>query len=447
MMQRIIQYRVEERKNPIKFVYNIPSDEFTQDKLEINGDLFTIASAIFELENKLKEFKVKEIKIPISKKTAEEIDSDKVSVILSEIVNFLIKKIVKINIHSQPVRGKGTITYQEKECSNNICLFSGGIDSYSGILNTKKELGSVLGIFIRHPDFTNLKVVFEKLYNLVLRPNEIPLRYLRAPPHGINIHQTRGFLYLAFAAVFANVFDSKNIIISECGPTMYQPRFLPLDNVTLTTNPILLKYTKDFLKAFNINIEKIIIPNENLTKAEVIASSPFKEFIKYTNSCTTSRLASSEVSHDGKCYGCVARKLSCALCNVEDAKYAYDVFSMNIGNKINVFGKNRIINSSHCENAFSLIRFAADILTDFDKLPPYTKENIISFGKEDLFRRFALDVIAALYILFEKNKQSKNNIIKTMYENIRRTISREQLTNRIDEIIECKIKPDFNNFI
>jgi len=92
--------------------------------------------------------------------------------------------------------------------------------------------------------------------------------------------QLRGFLYILFAGAYANLCKADKILVTECGPTMYQPLFSPYDSITYTTHPYVLKAAKDVLDLLLDSKPKIIIPFEDLTKAEVISNSGITDYSK-----------------------------------------------------------------------------------------------------------------------------------------------------------------------
>lgn len=207
--------------------------------------------------------------------------------------------------------------------------------------------------------------------------------------------QLRGLLYTLYGSIYVSLLNADNLVIGECGPTMYQPRFSPYDTVTMTTHPYVMQTAKkiiDILLKRDINI---IIPYENMTKAEVIQASPYKEFYPYSHSCITTRFGNNE----GNCYGCIIRRLGFLVAGIEDCKYLYDP----IGNS-----------KYNADNLASLLRFNYDFLFDFKEMPFYAKQTIESFDKQDLLFRFSLDTFSALY-LYKSLKRRLNPYIETLY--------------------------------
>ena len=210
------------------------------------------------------------------------------------------------------------------------------------------------------------------------------------------------------AGLYASLVHSKKIIITECGPTMYQPRFAPMDEITFTTHPMVLNAVKNILSEFLGNV-KIILPFEDLTKSEVISNSPDKSIFNRTHSCITQR----KRDHDGTCYGCVIRKLGAIVAGVKDVKYNYDVLSNDDSSK------------------------------NYDTLFDFTKENIVSYDKKELFERFALDNFTALYIYYEIFKKKKSSFVVDLYSRTLKKLGKATFERRIKNVRKEKIKPKF----
>ena len=257
-----------------------------------------------------------------------------------------------------------------------VSLFSCGMDSTSGITSARK-LFPVRGIMTLHPDFPNLVSTMRRLNHNVLEPRGIELRVVHAPYHGGMTRLTRGFLYVANAGLF----HTRNIIISEVGPTMYQPKFTLLDEVARTTDPQVLARTKQIIKLVTGENVNLLRSSESLTKAEAGRAAAQPDILKETTSCASTRFISSMEPHCGSCYACVVRRLAFSILGLKDRPYYRTGFS-----------------GGGADNTAHLIRFSLDFLTNPKSIPPYTLENIERYHKDDLFRRFALDNLAGLIL-------------------------------------------------
>lgn len=302
------------------------------------------------------------------------------------------------------------------------CLFSCGLDSYAGILAASK-LFPVVGAFTHHPDFQTLPQRAETIRSNVLTPNNIEVKTIFAPRHQPAMKLTRGILYVLNAVLVRN----RNIIVPEIGPTMYQPPFTLLDELSITTRPHILKAATEIVEAVTGQKIEIIKPNEDLTKAEVAAISLNPEFIKETHSCRTPRWANSDRSHCGSCYGCAVRRLATEVAGVNDAQYRKSGFT-----------------GQGIDNTAQLIRFSLDFLSD-KTLPSYSMEIIKRYHKQELFKRFALDNLAGLVLMSDRHIE--NNMQQKLLELTLSAINRDELDDRIAIVRKKTRKPNFSKII
>lgn len=309
---------------------------------------------------------------------------------------------------------------KESWTNEHACLFSCGLDSYSAILSASK-LFPVSGVFTLHSDFHTLPYRRDTLEKKVLKSNNIEIITIKAPPHYSATKLTRGVLYVLNTALLRK----KNIIVPEIGPTMYQPKFSLLDEISVTTRPEILSISKKIIKSVTGESINLIKPNEDLTKAEVAANSPNPEFVEETHSCRTPRWANSDVSHCGSCFGCIVRRLATKVAGVVDSQY-----------------RNNGFNGEGADNITQLIRFSIDFLTNPETLHWYTTEIISKYHKQDLFKRFALDNLAGLIIMSDEG--IVNNLQRRLFALTLESVDRNELNERI-EVVRSKVRrPNFN---
>jgi 7-cyano-7-deazaguanine synthase in queuosine biosynthesis len=411
---------------------NIPSSSdlsFLRDiKYFIQRDIYNIACSVFILEKIIKKNRfIEKVIIPISPKTYKKINVKSVEDNIQELFVKIIHSEIMVELKEEEpvftkVRKKSNFAKADA-----ICLFSGGIDSFSGILTAKKEFKKILPLFIAHSDQQGMISIVNKMNNDFLKSRGLGIKTLHAP--AINkggYSQLRGFLYFMLAGMYASLSKTNKIIVTECGPTMYQPRFAPMDEITFTTHPWVLTHVKKILSEFLGEME-IITPFENLTKAEVISVCPDKSLLSKTHSCITQR----NRDHDGTCYGCVIRRLGTLVAGVDDVTYNYDVLSKDD-------------NPIRSDGFVSLIKICYYILFDYKNLANYTKENIEIFQKRDLFRRFALDNYSALFIYYNQLNKPKCSFIKKFYNEALKNLNANIFKQRISEVRNNVVKPNFN---
>lgn len=391
----------------------------------LEKDIFNVASIVFNIETALKlGKKIDKVNIPISTETATDRDIIKVEKLLNDLFIYtLIEDVeIKFDVKNTKKDRRGKLP-KMAECSN-VCLFSGGADSLSGLLSTKKYLDKVHAVSVVHGDQTWGSHIVNNLMHDISKFEKIPHNILYAPPMGAHGYsQLRGFLYVLFGSIYVSLLNSKNLIVAECGPTMYQPRFSPYDTVTMTTHPFVMNSAKEIIEIFLKRKLNIILPHENMTKSEVIIASPYKEFFKKSHSCISLRFGKNE----GTCYGCTIRRLGFLVADVEDVVYTYDP----IGNK-----------KYNADHLVSLLGFCYDLLFDYKNLPLYSKENILTYNKRDLFKRFALDNFAALHI-YKKRYGKLNPYVETLYNSAINNLGEEKLDKRITKVRGETFKPNF----
>jgi 7-cyano-7-deazaguanine synthase in queuosine biosynthesis len=321
--------------------------------------------------------------------------------------------------------------------ARSVSLFSGGVDSLCGVLSLPNALKPTVGIFVSH---AKMRGIVETITSLL---QEVQIHTVSIQRNMAEIQQLRGFLYLSFAGILAKLVGTSSVVIAETGPTMYQPQYLPTDLVTVTTNPLLVELTKRLVDQVLDCKLQIYEPFENMTKAETMAICPQKSLINRTNSCITSRFSQEDFPHCGRCLGCVIRRLSEIVADVEDSGYAWDVVMMDVGDKIKAvrLPSQSFVREHDMDNLLMLLRFARGMMTD--RLPPYTASIIHDYRKEELFRRFALDIFAAVHLL---SAQTRNRYIRKFnIESISGSIvTKHQLEERIAQVREERVTPNFN---
>jgi 7-cyano-7-deazaguanine synthase in queuosine biosynthesis len=383
-----------------------------------------IGNAAFEAERILRDERIRRIIIPFYYSGELDYDFAEIGALVHELLVFTL--VEDIEVVFRPERRIPLASQQpDQGLPPALCLFSGGTDSYAGVLLAKRVFADLKAVFCAHSDQSRIIHIVSTLARHTLLPNGIEL--IKAPVPSIGARgyaQLRGFLYLLAASARAQQIRSDTIVVTECGPTMYQPRFSPFDSITMTTHPFVVR-TAARLATLLLNREiKIVTPFENLTKAEVIAVSPEKKGLKLTHSCISQRFG----KHDGTCYGCVIRRLATTAAGVTDVKY----------------GRNPINDSgAHAGNLYSLLTFCYEVLTDFNGMEEYEIGTINDYRKRDLFRRFALDNFAAIRRLLSENKRVVRPI-RDMFTSLAQKLGTSVFDQRLRELKDPTVVPDFN---
>lgn len=383
-------------------------------QFSLERDILRIAYRIFEAERIIKRNEtLTKIQIPLSEATFVNVDLQKLKEVLEELMLLILAEDVSIEfekVNDEKGRVKKKCEFEKCE---TICLFSGGVDSYAGIKIAEERYDKMVGVFVAHNDQSRII----KIINSLKKEIKTPVRTIYAPPIGADDYsQFRGLLYMLSGGIYAHLTGANKILVTECGPTMYQPLFSPYDSITYTTHPYVLKAAKDVLEIITKKKIDIIIPFEDLTKAEVIANSGIKDF-SATHSCITQRFG----NHCGTCFGCVIKRIAETVAGVKGVEYNKDIFDID----------------SDRDNILNLLEYSEKILFEKDKMPGFQRDKIDEFGKWDLFTRYALDNLAGLMLCAPKN----NDLVE-------RFISKEVIQSlkvRIEEVRKNKYKPNFDN--
>jgi len=410
--------------------YQIPEEIELYDIKVLANSIFLSESVIkrpskFDSSFKGKQFflsKIDKIEIPLIQ------EYDEIDILLEQLFLLIFNRRIEVEIVRNPQRRLINNLNNVNLTNDFTCLFSGGIDSFSGILSSNEKYGKILGSYTHHLNQRTLKKRVQKLI-LSLRSRGINVCENSGLKHPNDISLTRGLLY----TIDGFMTKRRNIIIAECGQTMYQPKYSPLDIIALTTNKNVLKTTIKLIRKITGKKINIILPNENLTKAEIVSNCVDKANLLQTHSCWRTGFASEfKRHHDGTCLACVLRRSAFEMAGLEE-NYENDIYSDHL-------------RSSMMNNILSHLNLSYNILKDFDKLQEYSKESIKQNGKLDLFQRAAMDIFCSLYLANQKIKIKNRQIINWL--NMSKDIlSNDEIENRLCQIKERKHKPNFDKKI
>jgi 7-cyano-7-deazaguanine synthase in queuosine biosynthesis len=383
-----------------------------------------VGSAIFETEQKLRTDEIRKVIIPLYYSNKVSYDLTTLAKFIHELLIFTIVEDIEIEFKPLKTQLSFENTGPERSVSN-VCLFSGGTDSYAGVLLAREKFDDLKAVFCAHTDQSRIIHIVEKLRREILLQKGIELVKVGVPKmEARGYAQLRGFLYLLAGAVVAHKTGAERLFVTEVGPTMYQPRFSPLDSITMTTHPFVVR-TAAKVASLLLNRElTVITPFENLTKAEVVALCPNKKGLKNTHSCISQRFG----THDGTCYGCVIRRLATTAAGVGDVKYNRNPISDP---------------NANAGNLYSLLTFCYEVLTSFDEMEEYERGMIDSYRKRDLFSRFALDNFTAIHRLLAENRRVVRPV-RDMYQGLARKLGNGIFENRLAELAKPTVTPNFN---
>lgn len=408
-------------------ISNLPEMKIFREKENyLARDILKVGYEVFNFEKDLKNPQNTnyELKISLTLPTFINLNNEKINKILNNLFKEILNKEVNIKVISSHYKFKSTKHKSIFQKSKTICLFSGGVDSFFGIFEAKRLFKDLTGVSIAHSDQSGMINIAKSLINGVLKENNIKTQMIYAPNiTTTGYSQFRGFLYILCAGAFSEIIKANKILVTECGTTMYQPKFSPYDSVTSTTHPLILSSVKEIITELRGEKVDIITPFEDMTKSEIIAFSNYNKYLPITHSCISVRFR----NNCGLCYGCVLRKLGAILVGVKDSDYKYDILADD---------------SVDMDNLLSLVRFSYYFLYHRNKLSEYSMDKIIKYKKQDLFERQSLDVLATLYLL-KKSRFKFSKTIEQVYDTYVKNIPPTILEKRIKQVRDKTKKPNF----
>ncbi|MGA2877003.1 MAG: hypothetical protein ABSE82_15910, partial [Nitrososphaerales archaeon] len=388
-------------------------------------DLYAIANAIFGCETLvLERHDVRRITIPCYNGYPNKLIQK-----LTALFQLVLDRPVEVTLGENKEPFLFTFMGDRPLASNYTCLFSTGIDSYSAILNAHEKLKMVRGAFVSHRDFRKLKGLCNQFSDHLDGENGIRIDKIDAIDHGQFIRRSRGAFYLIYGLMLEN----KNVIMGEAGVTMYQPKLTLLDSVTITAHPALLGLVSDVVGIVLGERPNLILPCENMTKAEVVSNCHDDAWIKKTFSCSgTTRFATEAgAANCGTCFSCIIRRLAVEVSGKQDCKYAFDITSDT--------------SRKAYDNILHLLHFSLGMLSDREAIHWYTMEILERYNKVDLFERFAMDNLAGLMLMSDAGKL--NNVLAKMRDISVHRVDDSMLRERIEVVRNYQVMMDFSKAI
>ena len=331
---------------------------------------------------------------------------------------------------------------------DSVFLFSGGLDSIAGVANIISQGCKSKGIFVSHGS-GQLTSLLEKRLIPFLKNMEVPICHVSVSRGSKGVQQLRGLLYFILGGLFARENGTNKLIVSEVVPTMYQPIYDILDEVTLTTHPTVIYLAKElFSVSFGFKLD-VRLQFSNLTKSEALAQVPMEsnltKVLKSTNSCRNTMFVNHpETTHCGECLGCIIRRIAMILNGFEqpiERYYAWDILVKNVGEYGDGRGRKTKIERASLDNLLMILAFSKNLLTN--NLDEMILAKIKDFDTSELFRRFSLEVMSVLHILYGPNGVGRNAYLKKFYEECFKIgiINEAVMQMRRREIIQKKYKP------
>ena len=307
----------------------------------------------------------------------------------------------------------------EREASDCVCLFSGGLDSFAGAVYLIKQglrplfashyvssLKSLQGKLIAGIDQEFDREVEHFQYRVTSRKTK-HTRFLFKNQE--SSHRARSFMFLSYAAVAAATRGLSDIYICENGVLSLNVPISDARKGTRSTrhaHPLFLQYFNQFINALYGRTFTVQNPFQFWTKgreAKLLEKTNLYPLIKDTVTCwgyPNQTLQYPDSNHCGYCVPCIVRRVSVKAAGLAayDDQYVVDVFNLNGNSK-----------EKHRRNIDDLIYFCQSFgpLSNAEliyRYPEFVMAEIgTSKGTEDriskaisVYRKFAKEVLAVV---------------------------------------------------
>jgi 7-cyano-7-deazaguanine synthase in queuosine biosynthesis len=224
--------------------------------------------------------------------------------------------------------------------SDQVALFSGGLDSLAGVADRLAH-GKGRLLLVSHQSSTKIANRQQELARDLARrfPNRvihIPVRvHTQVAPATETTQRTRSFLFAALGAAVARVGGTNQLSLFENGVVSIN---LPIagqvvgTSASRTTHPRVLRDLSDFLSVLCQRAFNVVNPYLWKTKAEVIEvlrDAGHADLAKYTMSCSRVHQMTRLRTHCGCCSQCLDRRFAALGADLGDddpsEMYAFDL--------------------------------------------------------------------------------------------------------------------------
>jgi len=326
----------------------------------------------------------------------------------------------------------------DKKENSSVALFSGGLDSLSGVIEMLETTNRNL-ILVSHrsnnPGITQLQ---EGIYGLLKNDYKDRLQYypfycnLKGERAVEETQRTRIFLYTSIAYALSTLATEDEILVFENGITslnFYKRQDLINARASRTTHPKALKFLEDLYSIIGGSRKYIKHPFLYNTKTDIFLKiKQFKKtnYLNSTISCTKTFLSfknNSQATHCGGCSQCIDRRFAAfaSNCEEEDAIYDRDI------------AKDEIIDKEAKSHLFDYIKSVAEFNQTTNLNFPYK------------FMDTLTDVVP--YIEGKKNTEKINKIFNLIQTHANQVLNAIQKIKLLDNPLEPKKNNTIHQYI
>jgi 7-cyano-7-deazaguanine synthase in queuosine biosynthesis len=233
--------------------------------------------------------------------------------------------------------------FDDANDADEVALFSGGIDSFAGAIETIAGLGRKT-VLVGHHSAPKVFAVQKELVASLRKAGHAD-RFLYVPVNVTNTgvqatettQRSRSFLYASLAFVIARMFGKSAFTFFENGVVSFN---LPIardvlgGRATRTTHPKVIRGFEAIFSALAGERIEVRTPYIWLTKKEVVGKileNGFGHLLSSTVSCVHPMLWTTSVRHCGVCSQCIDRRFAVLAAGAEefepDSDYAIDLLT------------------------------------------------------------------------------------------------------------------------
>jgi 7-cyano-7-deazaguanine synthase in queuosine biosynthesis len=408
------QTTVNKRKigDSLRIRFTAPESDYVSERMTpTHKDLLSIASTISKIEYLMRSDD-REITNVLPTDTIIYSNTDiskKTTSLVNTLASFLLTFNPNISVKRNSVSSMDKNQKEKTEAVDVIVLFSGGLDSLAGLEYAKKKYKNPKFVYVNN-NINRISGFVRYLQHKLGLGDDLII--FQSQKGGQFLQQTRGFLFLSAAAVTADIYGAKEIIVAECGVTKYQPSTTISDEITKTTHKFMIELSERIFSDFNINV-KIKFPFDMNTKAEIIAECTDKKLLTDSRSCRISRISNKEKPECGYCFACLLKNISLSyVIGKKQEQFLIDPITNPSSFTTPNLGQTWSLTNKRYESVFSLINFSKSMIAG--SLPEPIQEYIRDYGTTQLFKNHAEDMIYGLMFMKSKGWVKNENILKLL---------------------------------
>lgn len=323
-------------------------DFYNLEYLPIVVDLYRLASSVFVVDKTIPRRESYDgwtrdivLHLPVSDLKIWEKNNSLITKLLRFLTGDHWQLIFTKDQSTQPAKDVKLVKKGHAFNAKSVCLFSGGLDSFVGAIDTIASNNSVALVSHFDQGYTSnvQRAIFTKIKSHFPSANlELIQFFIQPKSSKENTTRSRSLLFLSLGTLIAASASVRELIVPENGfislnvPLTYT-RFGSLS--TKTTHPNTLRLFNDLLRELSVDV-KIVDPYQFKTKGEMLSESKDLDFIKSigneTMSCAHATAARWEGKspniHCGYCLPCLIRRAAFGRNKLDDSRYyTYDVLN------------------------------------------------------------------------------------------------------------------------